>query len=35
VPSPLTSGEDFSFAPARVSNLHEAAEKIEPLLSRN
>jgi HAD superfamily hydrolase (TIGR01509 family) len=35
VPSPLTSGEDFSFAPQRVSNLHDAAEKIEQLLSRN
>ena len=35
VPSPLTSGEDFSFAPQRVSNLHEAAEKIERLLSPN
>jgi pseudouridine 5'-phosphatase len=35
VPSQLTSGEDFSFAPARVSNLHEAAENIEQLISRN
>jgi HAD superfamily hydrolase (TIGR01509 family) len=35
VPSSLTSGEDFSFAPARVSNLHEASKKIGSLLPRD
>jgi HAD superfamily hydrolase (TIGR01509 family) len=33
VPSPLTSGEDFSFAGARASNLHEAAAIIEKLIA--
>ena len=35
IPLPIMANEDFSFADARVKNLHEAAEKIEQLLSRH
>jgi len=33
IPSALTAQEDFSFADARVRNLHEAAEQIERVLA--
>jgi HAD superfamily hydrolase (TIGR01509 family) len=33
VPTELTASQDFSFADARVGNLHEAADRIEQILA--
>jgi len=35
IPLPIMANEDFSFADGRAENLHEAADKIEQLLSHN